>query len=100
VEVDQQADVAYIRLSDNPVARSHALDSDVVVDLDAMNVVVGVEMLHLNAEIPYTQLVTDFHVRSELTELMRQLRPSISGFLSLHSMAEGTVSSSRAHALA
>lgn len=100
VQVDTAADVAYIRLSDAAVVRSCELGGDVVVDLDDLNMVVGVEMLHLSAEIPYTRLVTEFHVHSDVAELLRQLRPSIRGFLSLHSMAGGSVDTSRVQALA
>lgn len=95
VQVDRDADAAYIQLFDGAVVRSVAVGDDVVVDLDEMNVVVGVEMLHLNAEIPYSELVSQYHVHSDVTELLRRLRPSISGFLGMHSMGEGSYSGSR-----
>lgn len=96
VEIDHDADAAYIRLSDESVARSVDVGDDVVVDLDEMNVVVGIEMLDLDADIPYSTLVTDYHVHSDVTDLLRRLRPSISGFLSLQSMGEGATTASNA----
>jgi uncharacterized protein YuzE len=90
VEIDHMADAAYVRLSAGAVERSVPVGDEVVVDLDDMGVVVGIEMLALDAEIPYSVLVTDFHVHSEVAELLRRLRPSITGFLSL-SMGEGKV---------
>lgn len=99
VEVDAAADVAYIRLSREAVVQSVELGDDVVVDLDGMRMVVGIEMLHLDAEIPYSTLVSDWHVHSDVADLLRRIRPSISGFLSLQSMAEGTVAADRKAAL-
>ncbi|MCW2738858.1 DUF2283 domain-containing protein [Nocardioides sp.] len=96
VEIDHDADAAYIRLSAEPVVRSVAVGEEVVVDLDAMSVVVGIEMLSLDADIPYSVLVKDYHVRSEVTALLRRLRPSISGYLSLQSMGEGSMTASNA----
>lgn len=81
VEVDQSADAAYVRLTSGKVARSVEVSPDVVVDLDEMNVVVGVEMLHLDAELPFQKLVSDHHVRSETVDVLRHLQPSISRFL-------------------
>ena len=81
VRVDHDADAAYIRLSDEPVRRTVEVTPEVMVDLDEMNVAVGVEVLRLEAEIPYSQLTTDFHVRSEVVETLRRIRPSVSSFL-------------------
>lgn len=96
VEIDHEADAAYIRLSTEPIVRSVDVGEEVVVDLDEMNVVVGIEMLALDADIPYGTLVTEYHVHSEVTDLLRQLRPSISGYLSLQSMGEGSMTTRNA----
>lgn len=45
------------------------------VDLDELGLVVGVEMLQLAAQIPFSALVTEFHVRSDVIETLRLLRP-------------------------
>jgi hypothetical protein len=60
----------------------------VLIDLDAMNVIVGVEVLDLGAKIPFSTLVSDFHVHTDVIELLRVIQPSVSGFL-LTQSAEG-----------
>lgn len=81
VEIDHAADAAYVRLSGGSVDRTVSVSDDVNVDLDRLGVAVGIEMLHLGAELPFTTLVTDFHVHSDVVETLRQLRPSIQGFV-------------------
>jgi hypothetical protein len=44
-------------------------------------VVVGIEVLDLAAELPFHALVIEYHVDSRQVELLRLLRPSISGFV-------------------
>lgn len=77
VEVDAVADAAYIRLSSSPVVRTTAHNDEINIDLDQFSVVVGIEVLHLAAEIPFLALVTDYHVDSRKVELLRLLQPSI-----------------------
>ena len=80
--IDKAANSAYIRLLSSPVKTSKDISDDIIIDLDNMNVVVGIEILDLEAEIPFSDLITEFHVHSETVELLRRLRPSISGFMS------------------
>lgn len=85
VEVDSSADCAYVRLSNEPVSRTVEATSQVLVDLDVMNVVVGIELLAVDARLPFDDLVTKFHVRSEVVNKLRQVvsgglpRPIVSG---------------------
>jgi uncharacterized protein YuzE len=81
VDVDHVADVAYVRFSDAQVARTVAHDDAINIDLDTYNVVVGIEILDLRADLPFQALISDYHVDSGQVELLRQLRPSISGFV-------------------
>jgi len=46
VRFDQEADALYIRLDDSPVAESEEVGPDVVLDFDANNRVVGIEVLN------------------------------------------------------
>lgn len=87
VTVDFDANAAYVSMSDEEVTSTKHASEDVLVDLDAFNVVAGVEFLRLDAEIPFQTLVDDFHVHSEDVELLRALRPSIGA--RLHSAADG-----------
>lgn len=77
VSVDQVADAAYIRLSESAVENTVEVNDEVLVDLDSMRVVVGIELLQISAEIPFTELVEKFHVHSQQVELLRLLKPSI-----------------------
>jgi uncharacterized protein YuzE len=81
VHVDQMADAAYIRLSDAPVARTVTVREDINVDLDEFGVAVGVEALSIRAEIPFDDLTSCYHVRSEVVEMLRLIRPSIGEFV-------------------
>ena len=89
LEVDAVADAAYIRLSSSPVARTFEPTSQVLIDLDELNVVVGVEVLSLSAAIPFTQLHEVFHLRSEVVTGLRQIRPTVASFRSLTTGADG-----------
>ena len=89
VEVDLDVDAAYINMTDREVARTVEASAD--VNLDDVGVVVGIELLRLDAEIPFTRLTTDFHVHSADIELLRSLRPSIAQSM-LRSASDGTAS--------
>lgn len=82
IVIDREADAAYIRLSPEPVARTISLTPDVNVDVDKLGVVVGIEVLTLTAQIPYDELIANHHVRSEVVDTLRRIRPSVSTFVS------------------
>lgn len=63
--VDMTANAAYLRLHDAKVERTCEVSPGVLVDMDEMNQVVGIEVLDLDAFIPATDLVTTYHVRSD-----------------------------------
>ncbi len=48
VTVDPEADALYLRLNDAEIADSEQVASGVILDYDAQDNVVGVEMLHLS----------------------------------------------------
>lgn len=77
VEIDPAADAAYIRLSDNPVARTTEVSELVFVDRDDMGVVVGIEVLGLDTTLPLDAIAKEFHVRSEVVARIYTLLPSI-----------------------
>lgn len=88
VEVDTTADAAYISMSDEPVAETVQVTDEVLVDFDALRVVVGIELLRIDAEIPFQKLIDDCHVHSTDVETLRKLRPSIGHHF--RSSSEGT----------
>lgn len=94
VEVDLDVDAAYVRMTNRSIVRTEQLGDGVNVDLDEVGVVVGIELLWLDAEIPFTRLMTDFHVHSADVELLRALRPSIAESM-LRSASEGTSSAQK-----
>ena len=48
LNVDKAADALYLRLDDSPIVESEEVSPGVVLDYNASNEVVGVEMLHLS----------------------------------------------------
>lgn len=77
VDLDLDAYTGYIGLSDNDVVRTRQLNDEVLVDLDEFGMVVGIEFLRLDAEIPFSRLTDEFHVHSDVVERIRALRPSL-----------------------
>jgi uncharacterized protein YuzE len=77
VELDLDANTGYIGLSGNDVVRTRQLNDEVLVDLDEFGMVVGIEFLRLDAEIPFTRLIEECHVHSDVVERIRALRPSL-----------------------
>lgn len=60
VSVDTVLDVAYVEMTNEPVAETVELNPDVNVDIDAAGIVVGVELLSLTADLPIAALVANF----------------------------------------
>ena len=48
LNVDKEADALYLRLDDSPIVESEEVSPGVVLDYNASNEVVGVEMLQLS----------------------------------------------------
>ena len=92
LEIDQEAGAAYLQFSEEPVVRSVEFNDCIVVDLDAHDVVVGVEILDLTQSVPLDALTDRFHIRTEsLAVLMQALRSSTT------SRRVGTAASARDH---
>lgn len=81
LEVERDAGVAYVTLSEMPVARTVEHSSAVLVDLDSMNVAVGIELLDLDASIPFADLIALYHVDSSVVETLRVIEPTINKFM-------------------
>ncbi len=56
VRFDQEADALYIRLDDAPVIESEEVGPGIVLDFDAENRVVGIEMLNAQRRLPSAHL--------------------------------------------
>lgn len=79
--VDQSNSLAYISLSENAVESTVDHDGRVIVDLDEMGVAVGVELLDLDAVIPFNALTARYHVDSSVVNLLRVIQPTINTFI-------------------
>jgi uncharacterized protein YuzE len=99
VSVDIEANAAYITMSNASVVRTVEVTEDVLVDLDEMRVVVGVEVLRIDAEIPFQRLIDEFHVHSQDVELLRLLRPNVGAAYSLRQGTDGVASPVRQRVL-
>ena len=81
--VDALAEAAYAKLTTNEIVTSTPHGEAFVIDLDKHGVAVGIEFLDLDADIPFSELTSQYHVHSAHIEALRQLRPSIRGFLTM-----------------
>ena len=90
LEIDQTADCAYVYFSNRKTVKTIEVSPEVLVDMDEFNVAVGIEMLRLDAQIPFEKLASDFHMPSEAIEDFRKLRPSIQSLFERASIGEGT----------
>ncbi|WP_182050135.1 DUF2283 domain-containing protein [Changpingibacter yushuensis] len=77
VEIDKDADAGYIRVSSEPVSRTVELNNNVLVDLDSMGMVVGIEVLGLGTKVPFDEIFRAYHVRSEVQAIFQCMRTSI-----------------------
>ena len=89
VSIDTTANAAYIELSDNPVARTDEYHELINIDLDAHGVVVGIEILGEGVALPFADLMTRYHVRSEIVELLRRIRPNVMSYASVSTGNDG-----------
>ena len=51
IEIDEEADAAYVRLSTAPIARTQEIADGILVDFDAHDEMVGVEVLGLSDRV-------------------------------------------------
>lgn len=75
VEVDTEIGAAYVGLSDARVARTEEYSEDINVDLDALGVVVGIELLDTAVVVPLDDLVAKYHITTTaLARLLASLK--------------------------
>lgn len=81
VSIDPEVSAAYLRVSDAAVKRTVEVSDVINVDLDEHRMVRGIELLDLDAIIPYDELERLFHVDSRLINALKTIRPTINGFM-------------------
>ena len=52
LKIDEQADALYLTLGESPVVASEEVAPGIIVDYDADNLVIGIELLHLSKRTP------------------------------------------------
>lgn len=58
LRVDREADALYLRLDDSAIVESEEVQPGVILDFNADEQVVGVEMLRLSTRVPEASLAT------------------------------------------
>jgi uncharacterized protein YuzE len=78
LDYDLNVGALYISLSDHEVVRTHAIDDNTSVDLDADGVVVGIEVIATNYPWPVDAVLRDYRLPpGETAQLRSYFRPSI-----------------------
>jgi len=80
LKIDGDAQAAYIKISNNPVNRTVQATENVLIDLDDYDLAVGIEVLDLDATIPYSRLMSEFHIHSDIIDDVRAIQPTINSF--------------------
>lgn len=77
LEVDTVAEAAYFLVTDRgtKVAKTIEFNDEILVDLDDFGMVVGVEVLTLQTEVPVAQLAQRFHFIPGAREALEFLVP-------------------------
>ena len=52
LKIDREADALYLNLDDSKVVESEEVSPGIVIDLNAKNQIVGIELLHLSKRSP------------------------------------------------
>lgn len=90
ITVDTILRTAYIRLSDERIARTVEYNDSILVDVDEFNVAVGIEVLDEGTPLPFEELVSVFHVHTSVVDLLRLIRPDVASYLKLSAGNDGS----------
>jgi len=70
VDVDNAASAAYLGFGDRSVARTVEFSESIQVDLDEFDMAIGIEVLDLHGDLPISELVTQYHIPSQVATLL------------------------------
>ena len=56
LRIDQEADALYFSLDDSPIVESEEVSPGIILDYDAQDRVVGIEMLRISKRLPEADL--------------------------------------------
>jgi uncharacterized protein YuzE len=51
IQIDEEADAAYVRLSDQPIARTREVADGIIVDISADDRIAGIEVLGVRSRV-------------------------------------------------
>ena len=75
--IDPAVGACHISLSDRPVASTEEFSDNILVDLDEFGVVIGIEVLDLDAELPLTDLCRQLHIHKDDEPHLARLLPTL-----------------------
>ena len=67
LKLDEETDTLYLRLDESAIVESEEVQPGVVLDFNAENRVVGIEMLNISKRVEREKLL-DFHFQSNLRQ--------------------------------
>jgi uncharacterized protein YuzE len=73
---DLDANALYITVTDLPVARTTEIDPGTLVDLDANDAIVGIEIIAPERCWPISEILSQFEIASQDAVLLRAYFPS------------------------
>lgn len=74
LELDEDADAAYLKVGTGEVVQTVEYNESIMIDLDAYGMVVGIEILGGGSvEIPVDDLVSKYHIRSAVADLLQRM---------------------------
>jgi|GEM_PF-953154 len=81
IEIDNRADAAYIEvIPGSEVFSTEEIDDSLVVDLDKMRVVIGIEIIGLDHCVTLSQICPLYHVRSDLEGELEEALQVVSSY--------------------
>jgi uncharacterized protein YuzE len=89
ISIDLELNSAYIQISKGEVARTVSITSEINLDLKEDSSVLGIELLDLDADLPFALLSDSYKVEPTVLEMIHNLIPNLKQ-TKLFGMTEGT----------
>jgi uncharacterized protein YuzE len=89
ISIDLELNSAYIQISTGGVARTVSITNQINLDLQEDSSVLGIELLALDADIPFNLLAENYNVEPTVLNMIRNLTPNLLQ-TKLFGMCEGT----------
>lgn len=63
ITIDTENDAIYIRLDESKIIESEEVQPGVILDYDANNIIIGIELLNLNQRV-VTDMIKNMHIET------------------------------------